>query len=131
MVLMVAMAVPGNGPEKVSGEVDAPRLDMNGRWEGTFLNVGGIMWKTVIEDGKERDYDRGRIIAANDWKVVDEGEGKLRLYLCPSKPSRGIYKVEGDQVTICFSDMPNPRPTEFRVDKLQAMYILHRVKSRK
>ena len=57
MVLMAAMAVPGNGPEKVAGEVKQ-ELDMNGRWEGTFLNVGGIMWKTVIEDGKERDYDR-------------------------------------------------------------------------
>jgi hypothetical protein len=39
---------------------------------------------------------------SHDWKVVDEGEGKLRLLGCPGKPGWGIYKVKGDCVTICF-----------------------------
>ena len=35
MVLMAAMTVPGNGPEKVSGEVEK-RLDLRGEWEGVW-----------------------------------------------------------------------------------------------
>jgi hypothetical protein len=131
MILATGMVI-GDGPEKETGEMEATtRLDMSGRWEGTFLNAGGIKWKAVIENGTERMYDQGKLVAGHDWKVVDEGGGKLRLNGCPGKPGWGIYKVEGDCVTICFCDMPNPRPTEFRVTKTQALFILHRVKPRK
>jgi hypothetical protein len=131
MILAVGMSVPGDVPKEVSEEVEAPRFDARGRWEGTFLFAGGIKWNTEIADGKIRMYENGRIIAIHDWKVVDEGEGKLRLNGNPNKSGWGIYKLEGDRVTIAFCDMPNPRPKEFRVDKNQAMLILHRVKPSK
>jgi len=35
MILMATMAVPGNGPEKVSEEVEQ-RLDVSGEWEGVW-----------------------------------------------------------------------------------------------
>jgi hypothetical protein len=35
LVLMMAMVVPGNGPEMVSGEVEQ-RLDLHGKWKGAW-----------------------------------------------------------------------------------------------
>jgi hypothetical protein len=36
MILAAGMAVPGIGPEKVSGEMREPRLDLRGEWKGTY-----------------------------------------------------------------------------------------------
>ena len=127
MILAAGMTV-GNGPERVSGDVKLTPLEMSGRWEGTFLFVG-IKWKAEIADGNCRKYHQGKIIAVSKWAVVDEGGGRFRLN--GNKPCWGIYKASGDRVTICFNEIPNPRPTTFRVTNHQAMYILHRVKPRK
>jgi hypothetical protein len=127
ILILTPTGVMADGPAKAEAEVAVERLDMRGKWEGKFLFVD-IEWKAEITDGKLRMHDKGKPIAAGDWIVSDEGHGKLRIQTCPGKIGRGIYKVEGDRVTICFSDMPDPRPKEYRVTKKQAMYILNRVK---
>ena len=48
MILMTAMVVPGNGPEKVSGEVEQEqRLDLSGEWEGTITYGGKAVGATL------------------------------------------------------------------------------------
>src|SRR5215469_9506700 len=87
MVLMAAMVVPANRPEKVSGEVEQ-RLDLRGEWEGTRYDANGDEW--VIE------------INFAEWGIVDEGAGRLRFKYDISS-GYGIYQQHGDRLTISIS----------------------------
>jgi hypothetical protein len=115
MVLVAAMAVPGIGPEKVSGEMDQG-LDLRGEWEALWWNDEGIISWFCFD--------------ALCFDVVDEGRGKLRATMWQGR-QLGIYQRQGDQLNICLRDAEDGRPTSFKGGDGQDLFILHRVKPRK
>jgi hypothetical protein len=130
MILTAAVVIPGDGREKVSGEMTAPRrLDLRGDWEA-------IVYR---RDGVRRGHagfskDRWFIVSWCGWnwsrvmeyeEVIDEGDGHLRTKHC-----LGIYEQHVDNLRICIADGEH-RPMSFRTDDKQLLLILHRVKSSK
>lgn len=117
MILTAAMAVPGDAPEKVSGEMVQQGLDLSGEWEGVWHDVSGA--KQEIE-----------ITSFEGWGAVDEGAGRVR-FRDKSLSAYGIYEQRGDRLMICVALLGKPRP-----DKLQAgdgvqLFVLRRIKSKK
>jgi hypothetical protein len=51
MILTAAMAVPGDGSEKVSGELVEEKLDLRGQWRGTLYSRPGVIMSVTIEKG--------------------------------------------------------------------------------
>jgi hypothetical protein len=129
MVLTAAMAVPGNGPEKVSGEVEQG-LDLRGEWEGTWRNPG---WPGEADDliylsGTKFSISvKGSPFISFYHTIVDEGDNKLRF----SEGLAGIYRQDGGRITICLRAADKGRPTDFQAGNGQHLITLHRVKPRK
>src|SRR5262245_34117632 len=98
LILTAAMVVPGDGPEKVSGEVSEKEqgLDLKGKWEGSL--------HTILPDHSyftgPATYQDGKLTAVDLWgpeaqKVVfiDEGNGKCRGRIVEEDQDvLGIYK---------------------------------------
>jgi hypothetical protein len=148
MILTGAMVVLGDGPEKVSGEVaKTQRLDLRGRWEGSWTDENGtIFHATTCGDDKligttplrlKGGCIEGEITFLKLSDVSDQGNGKLRGKWWFSEDGespgwyQGIYRQEGDRLTICFRNRPHPRPISFHAGDGQHLLILKRVKSRK
>jgi len=123
MVLMAAMAVPGNGPEQVSGEV-GQRLDLSGNWQLTIEAEHGLGNVTMVVAGSK---------LIKKFDIRDEGEGKVRLRFAngPANELLGIYRQEGDHILINCARAPNGRPTSFENRKSYIQITIHRVKPRK
>ena len=132
MVLTAAMAVPANGPEKVSGEVEQG-LDLRGEWEGLlWKEQGDFIWVGYrdLVGVKGLSYREGELVYRRRFNVVDEGNGMLRATL--GRMERlGIYQRQSDRLIICLRDAENGRPTSFKGGNGQHLLILHRVKPRK
>lgn len=135
MVLMAAMAVPGNGPEKVSAEMKQG-LDLSGEWEGTLSKYdrkyGEFAAKVHVSGGRLKAEDNtkpGEFVADVPISFTDEGNGRFRFRLNDDQLYQGIYRQEGDRFSACFSD--KHRPSEFKLTGRRGLFILHRVKSRK
>jgi hypothetical protein len=136
MILAAAMTVPGDGAEKVSAEIAASQpLDLRGEWNGVW-ETGRVNYavKHLVE-GEACSYQQ---IPKGRWgpaylipKFVDEGVGRLRLQWVEDGPCLGIYKQDGERLTICFRDARKGRPQSFRTDHGQNLLILHRVKPSK
>lgn len=138
MILMAAMAVPADGPEKPSMEV-VQELDLSGEWEGAFDDAAGSSHNCRFEyrysaraEGLPRFFgslwtkERGYV----EMMVTDEGKGRLRIGQEVGIVF-GIYKQHDDKLTICYCRIGASRPTTFRVTENQHVIVLHRVKSRK
>ncbi|HZT34702.1 MAG TPA: hypothetical protein VFA15_02190, partial [Nitrososphaera sp.] len=67
--------------------------------------------------------------------MTDEGNGRFafrRDTKAPEAPDYlGIYKQEGDKVTICYRQSEYGRPTTFKFMDSCMLLTLHRVKTRK
>ena len=131
MVLMVAMAVPGNGPEKVSGEVEQERLDLRGEWRGELRSkshgVPPMSHEVELAGGRVRLRAHGKTISDAPCQITDEGSGRLRIKVRHLE-SLGIYRWDGDRLTISYKLNDLGWPNSFRVDEDQSLLILHRVK---
>jgi hypothetical protein len=131
MVLTAVMAVPGNGPEMVSAEMEQG-LDLRGRWEGSWQEHGRsapVRVQMAVENGCVR------LIAIpfrglSRVEVVNEGEGRVRLEWF-SKAFLGIYQQKGDRVVLCLRlASRGGYPASFVARDDQELFILHRVKPR-
>ena len=134
MILAAAMAVPGRGLEKVSGETEQ-RLDLSGVWVGEWKDGGAhadtplrVRLRKGVFVVKGDNWDRPDKIKIT--KVIDEGNGNMRFTL-GLESCVGIYREEADHLSICFCIVPQDRPTSFRPTEKQYLFILHRVKSGK
>jgi hypothetical protein len=103
MVLMTAMTVPGNGPEKVSGEVEQ-RLDLSGEWEGTWRLGKGKLLDARLSGGNLTVQDNA-ILVMRTIRFLDEGNGKGRLSCGGGSfiPATYEYKQSEDHVIISYS----------------------------
>jgi hypothetical protein len=133
MILAAGMAVPGIGPEKVSGEVEQA-LDLRGEWEGNWRLADGPLYYATIDGqfifGAVAPGEGGILFRVSSF--IDEGKGRFRIQ--PKDDDRrwlGIYEQGDDHVRMCFGEEGKLRPTVFRGGNGQHLIILHRVKSRK
>jgi hypothetical protein len=130
MVLMAAIAIPGNGPEKVSGEM-VQELDLSGKWEGTFrlddFLIGAEMTAGIL------NIKEGFLPETNPLRVINEGDG--RLCLMEMEQDRvfalGIYMWERHCVIFHIRADEKGRPLSFDDVRDTCIYNLHRVKPRK
>jgi uncharacterized protein (TIGR03067 family) len=83
-----------------------------------------VIHSTKDDDGREFKYS---VDGAKKPKAIDIDMG-------PPKPSEGIYKLEGDKLTICIvsgyrNDRPAPRPSGFKEskEKKYVVFILKKV----
>ena len=131
MVLMAAMAVPANGPEKVSGEVKDERLDLRGDWRGTSVNSEGRRQVVYVRDG------RLMYQSVNVWRSYTDDINFARLadvganrFQAESQDERftyfGIDTRDGDRLTICFRRSEYPKT--FRAGSGQVFLTLERVR---
>lgn len=126
MVLMAAMAIPGNGPERASGEVKQG-LDLRGRWEGLWVTdhwTYRVELNEMVMKPSADDVEPCHDIELT--KLIDEGQGQLSFRI-GQYDVHGIYKWDGDCFLVCFSPPSCPRPTSF-TDRQDDLFILHRVK---
>jgi hypothetical protein len=132
MVLATAMTVPGNGPEKVSGEMVRERqpLNLQGKWKATVYWRGPVIKgeASVVEQQFRVEFGKNNHVEVRAWrKPIDEGNGNLRM-----GRNLGIYEQDGNRLRICISTLDDEsRPTSFHADEKQCLLILHRVKPRK
>ncbi len=134
MILTMAMAVSGDGPEKVSGDLAKRQpLDLSGEWEGTWhdqIVQGGIPIVAKVESGTFCYKFQHEKTVISIGKLHDEGQGKFRfedqgcIWL-------GIYRLDRDTLLLCFHESDQRRPDSFRTGDHQDLLILHRVKSQK
>jgi hypothetical protein len=134
MVLMAAMAVPGSGQEKVTGEIEQ-ELDLRGKWEGVLVEKDGTVLHGKLRGGFFETQDALVLLGT----IKDEGNGKYRFSVpdCPAWfDEPGIYRQDGDRLTLCWHNPsiwgkewgPRPRPSRFKWGDDQCLLILHRVK---
>lgn len=128
MLLTAALAVPADAPEKVSMDMV---LDLSGEWEGTAQNTNAKSRVKISRGQLDSESERGRV--GSNIRIIDEGEGKLRIELNVAGAERnllGIYKWQGSRLLICCREKSKGRPRSFMVDEVTSSLILHRVKSR-
>ena len=130
MVLMAAMVIPGNGPEKVSGEVKQG-LDLSGEWEGSWDRGTGLIYKANLRENRLVGKRGNGSIHFPRFIVEEDGEGAIRVTVGGGGVCKGIFRCEGDHVLICFRNSHTLRPTSFQAGHGQELLILHRVKPRK
>lgn len=128
MILTAAMVVPGDGPEKVSGEMARERktLNLKGQWKAVLYGHGPVFQGEATVVDREFRVRAGKFVFIFG-EAVDEGDGNLRM--CGRL---GIYKQDGDQLRICLSH-PNgfPRPTSFKAENRQCLIELTRIRPAK
>ncbi|HEY7308374.1 MAG TPA: hypothetical protein VH643_03325 [Gemmataceae bacterium] len=137
MILTAAMAVPGNGSEKTSGET-TDNLRFTGRWEGTLT----LCWQdnnenyiaAVLSDGVltlHRRYDGDPYSSScvfSSCVFTDTGKGTVRLRLGKSV-YEGIYRIEREDILLCFKTT-GKRPSSFKVRAGTMLFTLRREKIR-
>jgi hypothetical protein len=134
MLLAAGMAIPGNGPEKVSAEMEE-RLDLRGVWEGVYQRKGKSAPVRLLP-AQELDRElgplvqiscaRGCVETFNLGTVTDEGNGRLKFH--NGRFLLGIYKWDENLLFICCRDTDESRPTSVHGRDDQVLLILHRVK---
>jgi hypothetical protein len=131
LVLMAGMAVPGDGPEKVSGEVVEPRpLAGNKLWQQR------VAWRGRRASGEFYHLvEGGKLFLASvvpqrvRYLVVDEGQGRLSLQDVTGQIIyHGIYSRGTDDIIISFCDAKYKRPTSFREvgEREHRLYLFHK-----
>jgi hypothetical protein len=121
LVLMMAMAVPGNGPEMESGEIiEDQRLDLRGEWRVTTDRTSFLGDFEFEASGSE---------VVKEFDIRDEGNGRLRLKYAIDL--LGIYKQQGDRIIITCAYVKDGWPTSFEKKEPYAHINLDRVKPRK
>jgi hypothetical protein len=127
MILTTAMAVPGDGPKKVSMEMEQ-RLDLSGEWFGT-KDDGCVASDILLLPGRGT-VCLGGCLVADPFVCFDRGHGVADVKW-GSENFLGIYRQQGDIVIICFSATSRGRPTAFRSGDDRILFALHRIKSHK
>jgi uncharacterized protein (TIGR03067 family) len=123
--------------------LDAEKAKHQGEWEVTSYIRDGKEASPEIRSSIRRIVDGDHVV----WKRDGQSFAGTRFEIDPSKsptaidlipdggPHRdkhvlGIYRLEGDVLTICVADVDQPRPTTFEADpgSKKTLQKLHRVK---
>jgi RNA polymerase sigma-70 factor (ECF subfamily) len=134
-VLMIAFA-PAPLPKPKRGSPSEPDLNaLQGTWETVSLECNGM--KLQKKPGSEMTIFAGRLVSCvvegkviTEWnllldpteipKVLDLRDKQGRLV-------RGIYRLDGDTLTLCYvNELDGKRPAEFRAGKGVGLEVLRR-----
>ncbi|HEY7425077.1 MAG TPA: hypothetical protein VH682_12675 [Gemmataceae bacterium] len=122
LVLVAGITVPGNGPEKVSAEMERG-LDLSGEWEGAWVDHGGKRMRVKLTQDKIH-MDTGDAIISVKNSIIGEGNGKFCY-----DGVLGLYEQDGERLRMCFGfPGTNQRPKSFQKGEWKNLFILHRVK---
>jgi hypothetical protein len=103
MILVAGMAV-GDGPERVSGEVERG-LDLSGEWEGTFREKGKEAARAWLKRGVLIVEVKRR--ATIPVQFADDGHGMFRMRMRGKPPwSPGDYEMGDGSVVLTFRAGP-------------------------
>jgi hypothetical protein len=128
-MILAAMIVPGNGPEKVSGEVserELRALDLHSEWRGAMYSPPDTIESVAIKGGHLLFLARGRDVG-HLFVCTEKSEGTFRVRWS-DETCLGIYRYEEGRLLLCLSEAGNDRPTSFKIGDGQYLLILHRVK---
>ena len=128
VVMVGTLALAGVGAAADEVDVDAETKKIQGAWILVSSESDG---KAVpAEDLKERKlqmvFDKDEVLATMEERVVSLGTFKLDPARTPrwydrtysdGTPRRGIYRLEGDTLTICLAGLGKDRPTTFETKK--------------
>jgi uncharacterized protein (TIGR03067 family) len=111
-----------------------PKDPLVGRWTVTYFELGGTeqtadkkagrTWEWEFSESAVRMHIPGGEIATVPWRVdrtktphtIDlgrQGSGPFEPVIV------GVFKIEGDELTICVNFNKNHRPTRFNTDKVE------------
>ncbi len=113
--------------EKMQGKWKITRCEFSGREMDQTVGVEDTISdaKWLRPQRRTSEYQL-KFDASKDPKWVDLSAERLG-----DKSLKGIYKLEGDKLTICYAYNPDsPRPADFKTDADVAsyLYVLERVK---
>src|SRR5690348_5162621 len=100
VLVMAAGMVLGDGPERVSAEVEE-RLNLEGQWEGLWVDEKIGEYEMIFRGSQSpmtliaRSYHFSPL-------VIDEGAGKL-TFRSGRWIELGIYQQDNDRLIICFN----------------------------
>jgi hypothetical protein len=127
VLLLAAELAPGDGPEKVSGEVAEGRLHLDGKWEGYWYSLISSLYDPVyLDNGEIRRRYPGEAVDRSFGTVFVEGKRNLRL-VSARRTQLGIYHQEGDCFKICVHYGVGPRPTGFGDHPDWILFVFRRV----
>jgi uncharacterized protein (TIGR03067 family) len=113
--------------DKMQGKWKIVRCEYSGRDDSSIVGVEDTItdarWKRPKRTTSEYQL---KFNTSHDPKWVD-----LMAERLGDETLKGIYKLEGDKLTICYAyDPASPRPTEFKTtsDVKGYLYVLERVK---
>jgi uncharacterized protein (TIGR03067 family) len=95
----------------VRAEKDAKQLPDGERKATKVTIANGVL---TIDTGKRQESVTFTLDETTKPKSID-----LRPVKLPNQLERGIYKLDGDELTICWggTDKPDARPSEFKTSK--------------
>jgi uncharacterized protein (TIGR03067 family) len=124
---LIAFADDQSDQEKMQGKWKIVRCEFSGRDEAQSVGVedtfSDAKW---LRPGRRTAEYQFKFDASKDPRWVDLSAERLG-----DQTLKGIYKLEGDKLTICYAYDPDlPRPTEFKTtsDVRGYLYVLERVK---
>jgi hypothetical protein len=132
IILMAAMAAPGDGAEKVSGDLVEQGLSLRGKWRGSYRLSRSFAFDVAVTRDSVLLLNGENVCVSRRLHLVDEGNGRLRWSESVDGLRLGIYKWENDRLFISLG-LPGTgqRPISFDYGEGKRLLILHRVNSRK
>jgi uncharacterized protein (TIGR03067 family) len=134
LLLGLAVTVAAPGP-KEPPKKEPPTLV--GDWVIDSLTIGAEKFAeihgtfTFKPDGKcESKLDGQKSFTTGAYTIDMKKEPPtIDLQEGPDKPSKGIFKIDGDTLTMCFPLTDSPRPTKFEAgESINVLMVLKRVK---
>ena len=129
VLLLAAGMVANDCPAAVSSEMEQG-LGLSGEWVGTVAYSPGEVFDAEFSDNMLKQ-ERCLCRRAIRYIPADEGAGRFRLVDDAGLVRLGIYRREGDRLTICIASAGAKRPRLFDpIDGKQELFVLHRWKVR-
>jgi len=124
----LALVLAAQTPEP-SPEVKAELAKHRGVWRSVSFRREGKETAEAVVRSITREVDGDRVVWRRDGKsfsgstiVLDPGADPKTIDVHADggpgrdKVVRGLYKLEGDRLTLCTADPDQPRPTAFRAE---------------
>lgn len=132
--LLAAISVSGNGA-RAADDAESEQMKIQGAWVLVSSESDGkpIDSETLKKRGVLMIFDADQVVAKMDEKEVSLGTFKLDPSRTPrwydrtysdGTPRLGIYRLEGDSLTICLAGLGKERPTAFSTSPGDGLSLL-------